>query len=66
LELEPDHFGALAGLFHILSKQNHKEAALTALQQAVTLHPWIKERFALPKALWPESYKLIHETGKSI
>jgi tetratricopeptide (TPR) repeat protein len=63
LELEPDHFGALAGLFHILSKQNQRDASLNALQRAVVLHPWIKERFALPKTLWPESYRDIHEPG---
>lgn len=66
LELEPDHFGALAGLFHILSKQNQMDAAIDALQRAVVLHPWIKERFALPKTMWPESYRDIHEPGTRI
>jgi len=44
LELEPRHFGALAGLFHILRIQDRQDAAYSALKQAVTLHPWLKER----------------------
>jgi tetratricopeptide (TPR) repeat protein len=66
LELEPDHFGAISGLFHILSKLNKKDAALVTLQRGVSLHPWMKERFSLPKDMWPDSYRNIHEPGTSI
>jgi len=66
LELEPDHFGAMSGLFHILRLQNRPEAALGLLQQAVAIHPWIQERFSLPEAMWPESYRKIHKPDKGI
>lgn len=61
LELEPDHFGALAGLYQILRIQNRYEAALSLLQKAVTIHPWLQERGSLPKELWPDSYRDIHD-----
>ena len=60
LELEPDHFGAMSGLFHMLNLQNRQEAAWGWLQKAVSIHPWLKERFALPESLWPKSYREIH------
>lgn len=48
LELEPDHFGALAGLYHVLARQGRMDAAFGALRKAVRIHPWIMERLALP------------------
>lgn len=66
LALEPHHFGALAGMYHILRIQNRTAAAMGALRRAVTIHPWINERGALPKDMWPESYKQLHEPGLEI
>lgn len=66
LELEPNHFGAMAGLFQVLFRQQRQEAANRVLQQAVTVHPWLKERSALPKALWPERYRRIHSPDQEI
>jgi len=66
LELEPDHFGALSGMYHILRIQNRTTAAMDVLRQAVTIHPWIQERGALPKDMWPEAYKQLHEEGQEI
>lgn len=66
LELEPDHFGAMSGLHHILRIQNRHEAAMALLQQAVIIHPWLNERSALPKKMWPDSYRAIHEPGQEI
>ncbi len=66
LELEPDHFGAMSGLYHILRINNRHQAAFTILQQAVTLHPWLKERGGLPKDMWPEHYRDLHEPGLKI
>lgn len=63
LELYPEHFGALSGMYHVLRIQGHLEPAMKMLQRAVTIHPWIQERGALPKPLWPESYQAIHEPG---
>jgi len=51
LELEPHHFGAMSG---------------ELLRRAVTIHPWIQERGALPKELWPERYRRLHEPGQEI
>lgn len=48
LELEPKHFGALSGLFHVLSRHGRTEAANAALVEAVRIHPWLKERTMLP------------------
>ena len=61
LELEPDHFGAITGLYHILRIQNRHQAAMSMLQKAVTIHPWIQERGALPRDLWPDGYRDIHD-----
>lgn len=66
LELYPDHFGALSGMYHVLSANGRLEAALKMLQRAVVIHPWIQERFALPKTMWPDSYRTIHEPGQEI
>ena len=48
LELEPRHFGALAGLFLVLFRRGRVEQANAALVQAVRIHPWLKERTMLP------------------
>lgn len=61
LELEPKHFGAMSGLYHILRIQNRQKAAMSLLKRAVTVHPWLRERGGLPKDKWPESYRDIHD-----
>jgi len=66
LELEPHHFGAMAGMYQILRIQNRTPAAMELLRQAVTIHPWLKERGALPEEMWPESYRRLHEPGQEI
>ncbi len=66
LKMEPNHFGALSGLYHILQIQNRPKAAFGMLQQAVAIHPWIQERSALPKELWPRNYRNIHDPGNEI
>ena len=44
LELEPRHFGALAGKAIILMQQGRTELGQQALREAVEIHPWLKER----------------------
>lgn len=66
LKLEPHHFGAMSGLFHILRRQNRHAVAMKMLQEAVDIHPWLKERSALPENLWPERYRGLHESGQRI
>lgn len=44
LELEPKHFGALAGQARILMLQGRIRLAQSKLRQAVEIHPWLKER----------------------
>ena len=66
LEYKPWHFGALSGMYHVLRVQSRHSAALALLRKAVVIHPWIQERGALPKEMWPESYQLIHEPGQEI
>ena len=66
LKLEPNHFAALSGLYHILQRQNRRAAALGMLKRAVEIHPWIKERSALPKDFWPENYRKLHDPGQKI
>ena len=66
LELEPNHFGAMAGMYQILRIQNRTPAAMEVLRQAVIIHPWIKERGALPEDMWPEAYQRLHEEGQEI
>ncbi len=39
LDLEPRHFGALAGMASILERTGRKEAALKAWQRALTVYP---------------------------
>jgi len=53
-------------MFLVLTRQDRREPALNMLQQAVALHPWIKERHGLPKDMWPINYRNIHEPGKDI
>ncbi len=66
LELEPNHFGVLAGMYQILRIQNRTSTAMGVLRQAVIIHPWIQERGALPKDMWPEAYRQLHEEGQEI
>jgi tetratricopeptide (TPR) repeat protein len=47
LLLEPNHFAALAGKAIILMQQGRIELGQKALREAVTLHPWLKERSML-------------------
>lgn len=44
LALEPDHFGALAGLALILIEQGESEKAKAVLKHAISVNPWLKER----------------------
>ena len=66
LQMKPWHFGALSGMYHVLRLQNRHGAAFDLLQKAVEVHPWIQERGALPREMWPEKYRLIHEPGQEI
>ena len=66
LELEPDHFGAMSGMYHILRIQNRHQSAMDLLRRAVTIHPWLQERGALPKDQWPESYRALHDPEQEI
>ena len=66
LAFKPWHFGALSGMYHVLRLQNRHTAAFELLRQAVAIHPWIQERGALPKEMWPENYRLLHEPGQEI
>lgn len=47
IELEPRHFGALAGKAIILMRQGRAELGQKALRAAVAIHPWLKERSML-------------------
>ena len=44
LELEPKHFGSLAGKAVILIRQGRMALAQTTLRKAVEIHPFLKER----------------------
>jgi len=66
LELEPAHFGALSGLYHIYAKQGSFDKAFEYLRQAVEIHPWLKERSALPKDKWPLQYRMLHDKKTDI
>lgn len=66
LSMNPDHFGAWAGLYHIYSRGGEQSKAFDMLQKAVTIHPWLKERSGLPETMWPEAYRKIHEAEGSI
>tara|TARA_R110002020_G_scaffold316361_10_gene531563 strand:- start:4321 stop:4899 length:579 start_codon:yes stop_codon:yes gene_type:complete len=48
VELEPDHFGAWSGMYHLLMRMGRPKAAIAALSRAVEIHPWLKERGMLP------------------
>ncbi len=49
LELEPSHFGALAGKAIILMRQGRIELSQKALRQAVDVNPYLQERSLLIK-----------------
>jgi len=49
LELEPKHFGALAGKGVILMRQGRVELAQVALRRAVAINPFLRERRLLIK-----------------
>ncbi|MEM5495513.1 tetratricopeptide repeat protein [Hoeflea sp. AS16] len=48
VELDPEHFGAWSGMYHVLMRMGRPEVAASALSRAVTIHPWLKERGMLP------------------
>lgn len=48
VELDPDHFAAWSGMYHVLMRMGRPEVAVAALSRAVTIHPWLKERGMLP------------------
>jgi len=48
LDLEPRHFGALAGRGLTLLRQGRQLLGMTAIRRAVEIHPWINERRLLP------------------
>jgi len=66
LSMKPNHFAAWAGLYQVYSRLGEQDKAWTNLVKAVTLNPWLKERGALPKKLWPKRYRQIHEPGQDI
>ena len=66
LKLTPDHFGAMAGMYQVMLRQDRQNVALKMLQQAVEIHPWIKERFGLPKSMWSKKYRDLHEPRQDI
>ncbi len=47
LELEPRHFGALAGKALTLLRQGRAVLGQKALREAVAVNPWITERALL-------------------
>ncbi len=47
LELEPRHFGALAGKARILMRQGRMTLGQDVLRQAVKIHPFLRERSML-------------------
>lgn len=48
LEIEPRHFGALAGRGLTLLRQGRQVLGINAIRDAVAVHPWINERHLLP------------------
>lgn len=48
VELDPDHFAAWSGMYHVLMRMGRPQVAVAALSRAVTIHPWLKERGMLP------------------
>ncbi|MDW8469204.1 MAG: tetratricopeptide repeat protein [Burkholderiales bacterium] len=51
LELEPRHFGALAGLGEILRAHGERESALLAFRRALRLNPHLADVRAALRAL---------------
>ena len=49
LQLEPNHFGALTGRAIIFLHQGRIKLARSSLQEAVRIHPWLKERSFLSR-----------------
>ncbi len=49
LRLEPRHFGALSGLGLIHLRARNWQAALTALERALAVHPFLGQRTLIPK-----------------
>ncbi|GIX12614.1 MAG: hypothetical protein KatS3mg118_0573 [Paracoccaceae bacterium] len=47
LALEPAHFGALSGRFHVLMALGRPAEARAALRAALGIHPWLVERHLL-------------------
>lgn len=48
LELEPKHFGALAGQVVIMLRQGRPLLARSILRRALEIDPWLRERALLP------------------
>lgn len=42
LELEPRHFGALAGMARIMKDRGRKELALSAYERILTIYPMMR------------------------
>ena len=49
LEIEPRHFGALAGKGLTLLKQGRQVLGYRALSEGLAIHPWMSERRLLPE-----------------
>ncbi|MEP6064588.1 MAG: tetratricopeptide repeat protein [Paracoccaceae bacterium] len=49
LDLEPRHFGALAGRATVLISMGRTEIGYDALRRALALNPWLSERHLLPQ-----------------
>lgn len=50
LDLEPRHFGALAGRATTLINMGRTKVGLAALREALKINPWLSERHMLPPA----------------
>ncbi|MEH6834772.1 MULTISPECIES: tetratricopeptide repeat protein [Falsihalocynthiibacter] len=48
LELEPRHFGALAGRASVLISTGRTDVGFRSLRDAMRINPWISERHMLP------------------
>ena len=48
LDLEPRHFGALAGRATVLISMGRTEIGHIALRAALKINPWLSERYLLP------------------
>ena len=53
LNLEPRHFGALAGRALILHNEGRQEEALAAIRAALEIHPFLPERTLFPELVPP-------------